>query len=92
MNLSCEPCKLAKHYCSFYVSRNNKNTIPFGIVHCDVWGPTPMTFLHGFCYFVTFVDNFSRTTWVYLLKKKSEVFPVIETFHKMVETFFFFDE
>lgn len=30
--------------------------------------------LFGFCYFVTFVDHCSRTTWVYLLKDKNDVF------------------
>ena len=28
----------------------------------------------GFHYFVTFVDDYSRTTWLYLMKNRSELF------------------
>ena len=28
----------------------------------------------GFRYFVTFVDDYSRTTWLYLMKNRSELF------------------
>ena len=35
----------------------------------------------GFRYFLIFVDDFSRTTLLYLLKERSEVFGVIELFH-----------
>jgi predicted permease len=30
--------------------------------------------MNGYRYFVTFIDYFSRVTWVYLMKNKSEVF------------------
>ena len=42
-------------------------------VHMDVWGPSKMKSLGGNHYFVTFVDDFSRRTWVYLMKHKDEV-------------------
>lgn len=61
---------------------------PFSVVHSNVWGPAPITYLFGFCYFVTFVDDFCKTTWVYLLKSNSEVFSIFPVFHKMVETQF----
>jgi transposase InsO family protein len=37
---------------------------------------------------VSFIDVFSRTTWVYLLKDKSDVFSVFQMFYKMVQTQF----
>jgi transposase InsO family protein len=37
---------------------------------------------------VSFIDDFFRTTWVYLLKDKSDVFFVFEMFYKMVQTQF----
>lgn len=43
-------------------------------MYYDVWEPSPTVFLFGFRYFVTFVDDYSRITWVYLLKAKSDVF------------------
>ena len=40
----------------------------------DVWGPTQNTSLGGNKYFVSFIDNFLRHTWIFLIEKKSEVF------------------
>ena len=40
----------------------------------------------GFSYFLIFVDNFSRMTWLYLLKERFEVFGVIELFHNEIKT------
>jgi hypothetical protein len=37
---------------------------------------------------VSFIDDFSRTTWVYLLKDKRDVFSVFQMFYKMVQTQF----
>ena len=36
-------------------------------------------------YFISFIDDFSRKTWVYFLKDKSEVFEVFKRFKAMVE-------
>lgn len=61
--ISCKPCQLAKHCRSVYpVSKNNKNLVPFSIVHSDVWSPSPTASLSGFKYFVTFVDDCPRAT------------------------------
>ena len=40
----------------------------------------------GFRYFLIFVDDFSRMTWLYLLKEISEVSGVIELFHNEIKT------
>jgi hypothetical protein len=37
---------------------------------------------------LSFIDDFSRTTWVYLLKDKSDVFSVFQIFYEMVQTQF----
>lgn len=51
-------------------------------------GPSPTNSLSGFRYFVTFVDDCSRATWVYMLKNKSDVFATFKSFHSMVLTQF----
>jgi hypothetical protein len=45
-------------------------TKPLEIVHSDVCGPMRTTSLGGARYFVTYIDDFSRNVWVYLLKSK----------------------
>jgi len=44
--------------------------------------------LSGYRWFVSFIDDFSQTTWVYWLKEKSDVFSVFQMFYKMVQTQF----
>ena len=53
---------------------NKRAFVPFELVHFDVWGPCPVLSLTRFKYFVTFVDDFSRVTWFYLMKSRSELF------------------
>ena len=36
-------------------------------------------------YYVSFIDDFSRKTWIYLLKKKSQVFDRFKEFKALVE-------
>jgi Integrase core domain len=60
----------------------------FELVHSDVWGPAAVESYNGFKYFVIFIDDFSRTTWIYLMKNKSEVFSHFQNFTNMIETQF----
>ena len=88
IHFSCETCILAKsHRKSFYPS-NTRTDKPFSLVHSDVWGPTPQTSKHGFSYFVSFIDDCTRMTWVFFLKKKSEVFEKFVSFYTLVQTQF----
>ena len=42
--------------------------------------------LGGHLYYVTFIDDHSRKTWLYLLKKKDEVFKKFKEFRSKMET------
>ncbi|KAJ7951046.1 Retrovirus-related Pol polyprotein from transposon TNT 1-94 [Quillaja saponaria] len=87
-NLLCDACEFAKHKRASYPLLNNKSTTPFALIHSDVWGPSRVVSLSGYKWFVTFIDCFSRTTWVYLLCAKNEVFTCFQMFHKLVCTQF----
>jgi hypothetical protein len=39
-------------------------------VHSDVFGPVTVPSLGGFLCYVSFIDDFSRKTWIYFLRKK----------------------
>eukprot|EP00253_Pinus_taeda_P003676 PITA_03676 len=54
-------------------------------IHLDVWGPAPTTSYGGSSYFVSFIDDFCRKEWVYMLKRKSDVFSVFKQFRALVE-------
>eukprot|EP00253_Pinus_taeda_P015642 PITA_15642 len=54
-------------------------------IHSDVWGPSPTTSYVGSSYFVSFIDDFSRKVWVYMLKRNYDVFTVFKQFRALVE-------
>ena len=56
---------------------NQRASDPSELVHSDVWGPCPVLSQTGFRYFVTFVNDFSRVTWFYLMKSHSKLFFLI---------------
>jgi hypothetical protein len=55
------------------------------IVHSDICGPMSTTSLSGHVYYVSFVDDYSRKTWIYLLKEKNAVFGKLKEFKALVE-------
>ena len=68
-SLACESCQLRKHTrVSFPQRLNNRARSPFELVHIDVWGPCRTASTLGFQYFVTFIDDYSRCTWSFLMK------------------------
>ena len=58
----------------------------FDIIHSDVWGIAPIVSHAHYKYFATFIDDFSRFTWVYFLWAKAEVFSVFKRFLALIET------
>ena len=73
-SLGCESYELGKHHRATFPSRvNSHNSSAFELFHSDVWGPNCMPSIKYFRYFLLFVDDFSRMTWLYLLKERSEV-------------------
>ena len=45
--------------------------ISFALDHTNVCGPMNISSIEGNSYFLTFIDDFSRKTWIYLLKSKA---------------------
>ena len=55
------------------------------VVHSSVWGPAQITTLGGCHNYVMFIEDFSRPTWIYLMRQKTEVFGHIQRFKAEVE-------
>jgi hypothetical protein len=55
------------------------------LVHSDVFGPVSFPSLEKYVYYVSFIDEFLRNTWIYFLGKKYEVFDMFKEFKALVE-------
>ncbi|KAL3373978.1 hypothetical protein AABB24_005776 [Solanum stoloniferum] len=60
----------------------------FYLIHVDLWGPYSTTNFDGNKYFLTIVDDFSRMSWIFLLKHKYDVSMSIQPFLKFFKNQF----
>ncbi|KAK2456950.1 putative mitochondrial protein [Trifolium repens] len=85
-NQVCEGCLLGKLFkMSFPKESSSRAQKPLELIHTDVCGPIKPRSLGKSNYFLLFIDDFSRKTWVYFLKEKSEVFKNFKKFKAQVE-------
>ena len=81
----CEVCQLSNHICNYYPHQPYKSSHPFYLIHSDVWGPSRISNISGSRWFVTFIDDHTRITWLFFMKEKSEVGKNFQMFHKMIQ-------
>jgi hypothetical protein len=88
-------CNLEVNLCEHFIyGKHNRVRFPSGatrekwileLTHSDVFGPTPVPSLGGSLYYVSFIDDFSKKTWLYFLRKKSYGFENFKEFTYLVE-------
>ncbi|KAJ9551410.1 hypothetical protein OSB04_015455 [Centaurea solstitialis] len=80
----CDVCPQAKQ-CRLPFNKSvsicNK---PFELLHCDLWGPFSTPTHTSTRYFLTIVDDFTRCTWLYFMKTKSETCDLLLYFFQLV--------
>ena len=80
----CDACQQAKSHQLPYSRSSSTSSAPLELVFSDVWGPARDS-VGRKNYYVSFIDDFSKFTWIYLLKHKSEVFSKFQEFQTLVE-------
>jgi hypothetical protein len=82
----CDVCQRDKSHQLPYSHSHCVSTTPLELVHIDVWGPA-LPPSRGYKYYVSFVDDYSRHCWIYLIKHKSSVEEIFYLFQTHVERF-----
>jgi hypothetical protein len=83
----CDACQKAKSHQLPYAKSSSTSSHPLELIYSDVWGHAPDS-VGGKKYYVSFIDDYSKFTWIYLLKFKSEVFEKFHEFQQLVERLF----
>jgi hypothetical protein len=81
----CKGCALGKNIKKPFPRSNNRSKEILYLIHSDVCGPMLVRSLGGSLYYVIFIDDYLRKTWLYLLKSKDEVFNKFQEFKAEIE-------
>ncbi|XP_013622886.1 PREDICTED: uncharacterized protein LOC106328890 [Brassica oleracea var. oleracea] len=79
----CGICFKSKQTRGVFSESFNKASVPFELIHVDLWGPYRTKSSCGAVYFLTIVDDFSRAVWIHLLLEKSEVKTILPNFCRL---------
>ena len=86
MNLMfCKHCIFGKQCRKKFKAGSHVSKGVLDYIHYDLWGSSPTISYGGGKYYVLFVDDLSRKVWVYVLKRKYDVFNMFKQFRVMVE-------
>jgi hypothetical protein len=77
-------CQRGKSHQLLFSKLSSVSHAPLELVFLDVWGLAP-TSVGQNDYYVNFIDDFSKFTWIYLIHHKSEVFQKFHLFQAYVE-------
>jgi hypothetical protein len=80
----CRGCALGNNAKASFWSGDNRSKGILDLVHSNVCGPMPIPSSSGYLYYVTFIDDYSRT-WIFFMKTKDEVFSRFREFMSLVE-------
>ena len=81
----CEPCLEGKMTLRPFKAIGYRAKEVLDLVHTDLCGPMSTSARGGYEYFITFIDDYSRYGYIYLMRHKSEAFDKFKEFKAEVE-------
>lgn len=84
--LFCDACAMGKTTRASTTSSFHRSKMPLACVHSDLLRPIGPASRGGKKYIMTFIDDFTRYNFIYLLSAKSEAFKAFLHFQRWVES------
>ena len=81
----CESCLEEKMTKRSFSGKRKRAEEPLELVHSDVCGPLNVQARGGYEYFISFIDDFSRYGYIYLMQRKSEAYEKFKEFRAEAE-------
>ena len=82
---ACETCTLTKSARIINREPQTQATRRLERVYTDICGPFQQLTLNGERYILTFIDEYSRKSWIYLTKTRTELYTIAAEWQKEVE-------
>ena len=76
----CPSCILSKSTHKSGKPSQKRSSKPFEIIHSDLSGKFSVDSLGGKRYYITFIDDFTRYSWIYFLRNKNDAYQSIREF------------
>jgi hypothetical protein len=86
--LACSACLSAKSKQLPFSQSSSKIKSPLDLIYSDLWGPSSVCSRTGHKYYISFLDAYSRYTWLFPIFHKNDVPPIFIQFQKYVERYF----
>ena len=85
-HIECGACAFGKQHRNEFPNHEEKRQAELlELIHTNVCGPMQTRSLSGVWYFLIFVNDRSRFTWAYFIRRKSDVFESFKEFRIKVE-------
>lgn len=87
-------CSICSNFINGKMSRlpfpteSTRCLIPFERIHTYIWCLSPVKFIEGFRYDITFVDGCTKFVWIFPLFNKSDVFAIFVKFYTFISVQF----
>ncbi len=82
----CEICLEGKMARKPFPHSEKRGKAPLDLIHTDLMGPARVPSFGGGSYAMTFIDDYSRKIFLYILTNKSQAFQKFQEFKAMVES------
>ena len=82
---TCKGCARGNNTKNPFPKSETKTKGTLELIHSIVCGPMPSISLSGYEYSITFIDDYSRNTWIHFLENKSEVFEKFKEIKALIE-------
>ena len=80
-------CQLGKAKQLPFLESSRQSFVPLALIYYDVW-VSPVQSTGGCSYYVLFIDDYSRYSWLYPLHRKADVFETFVKFKTIAEKVF----
>ena len=78
---------MSKQHRSTYLARDSiPSSRALDLIHCDIWGPSRVHSPLGHLYYIVFVDDYTRVSWVYLIKDCRKFLDIVRQFTQEIIT------
>ena len=85
LDFFCKDCALAKNHKLLFSGTSSVSSTCLALLHCDLWGPSPVLSVSGYKFYLLIVDDFTRYCWFFPLNSKADVYSTFVSFQCYVE-------